>query len=146
MNVALKQIERRMPIDLARTIDSGSMSSVDVRCIYDAPTGGEDWDDYDPNLESTLPTLAEAEVTHKALMHTISPEAVVQRGFTEIRAGDVIFDFLPDTDLTMRNLRMEVHGKTFVAKEVGKDLSLAWDVTVGGARYTQTLLATMRGN
>lgn len=129
-----------------RILNAGGMNAVDVVLHYETadPTASDadrSW------LEEEAPAAGTASTrTVKAFVHFVTPESVVQRGFTELRAGDVIVDFAYDLDLSAyRNLKFEIGGRRYNEKDVGRDLRASWDVHAGGLPTFKTLLLTPAG-
>lgn len=132
-------IGTRIRRDMGRLLGTyGSLNRVDVTLYY------EDLADdsaVDPEMEDTLPDREELSCEVPALVHFVSPESVVQRGWTEIAAGDAIADFAHDVDFDgKRNMTFEIYGKRYQLKNTGRELREAWDTLAGGHPTTRTLL------
>jgi hypothetical protein len=63
------------------------------------------------------------------------------RQFAEIEVGDIILDFAPNVDLSGKdNLRFNIGGQWYVAKQVGDKLATTWDVQVQDQKLFRTVL------
>lgn len=129
-----------------RILNAGGMNAMDVTLHYEAadPTATDadrGW------MEDEAPATGVASTrVVKALVHFVTPESVVQRGFTELRAGDAIVDFAHDLDLSAyRNLKFEIGGRRYNEKDVSHDLRASWDVHAGGLPTFKTLVLTPAG-
>jgi hypothetical protein len=100
----------------------------------------------DPNLEATYPTAMMQSGTWPALVHFIQPAVTGLRQFAEIEIGDAIVDFSHEAEIpaNARGATFYIAGdaRTFVQKQVGKDLAEAWDLIVEGQRVMKTFLIT----
>jgi hypothetical protein len=82
----------------------------------------------------------------KALVHFISPETVVNRGFIELRAGDVIVDFDPKVTFAgMQDLTFGIDGRLYGQKAVSKEATAYYDTIVSGERMFRTVVLTLLG-
>lgn len=142
MNLAT--IGNRIRRDLSRHLLRGELNTVAVIFHYEAGMTDEEGE-ADPWLESEAPEPGEAcTATVNAFVHFVSPESVVQRGYTEIAVGDAIVDFAHDVNLeAYRNLRYEINGQFWEQKQAGKELTQAWDVIAGGLPTSRTVLLTL---
>ena len=125
-------------------MERGELSAVPVTLHYDTdPPEG----DYDPHLEDEAPPAGEAKTkVINAFVHQVSVESIVQRGYTELKAGDLIVDFAHNVDLSpYRNLKFEIRGRFYVQGKVGAGLTSAWDAMCGGVAVTQPVLLTISG-
>lgn len=134
----IRTIGKRVRRDMARMI---SRIGTPVLLTYEAADPGVAVEDRSWLEEEAPETGATLTLEVKALVHFVAPESVVQRGFTEIKSGDVIVDFGYDRDLSLyRNVRYSIKGVAYQQKNVGRDLAESWDVLIGGVATTNTIL------
>lgn len=134
----LRKVGAKVRRDMKRLVERRLLNAVDVILHYeaDAPAG-----DYDPYIEADrAPFGGKLTCTVGALVHYVTPESVVQRGYTEIAVGDVIVDFAHDVALDgKRNISFEIAGEHYDMKNVGRGLTRSWDVMIGGMASTTAL-------
>lgn len=76
----------------------------------------------------------------KALVHEVNATTSL-RQHAEVEVGDLLVDFLGDTDWSGRlNLRFEWQGRIYVQKEVGTRLAQAMGTWIRGVNLTKTVL------
>lgn len=150
--MALHKAEKKISRTLGSLLQRNEMNAAPVIIHYKdvpAPDSG-----FDPNVESTYPTLEEKIVRIKALVHFVTARTV-QRQFAEIQAGDAILTcesvlYVVDEDgnetgdtvdlKTMQKTRFELNGGFYVQAAVGKDLAAYWSTFIGGNMLSQTFL------
>lgn len=99
----------------------------------------------DPNLESDLPAAVPLDETVRGFIHYVSVRTT-ERVYAEIRSGDVIVTFNPTVTIEGREGLYFVlpDGLTYVQAAEGKEVMEYWDVFVGGAPLTKTLLLRLK--
>jgi hypothetical protein len=137
MNTA-KLIRRAM----TRTLRGNLRNTAAVTLHY---TTGRVIGDIDDETTWTGTPVAHADPV-KGLVHFISPETVVNRGFIELRAGDAIVDFDPKVSFAgMQELTFEIDGRRYGQKAVGKEVTAYYDTIVSGQRMFRTVVLTLLG-
>lgn len=147
MSMGAHKLEKKLSRFIGMLIQKKLLSQASITVRYvDKPAVPDV--DYDPNVESTYPTLTPKSVTVGALVHIVSVRTT-QRQFTEIKTGDAIvtFETTPrdqdnqPVDFTkMDQVTFEFNGDKYVQAATGKELAQYWDAVVGGVPVSQTLL------
>jgi hypothetical protein len=146
MTMAVHMLEKRLSRHLGKLIEQRLLNASSIILHYvDKPAPDEN---FDPNVESTYPTLPEKTKTVGGLVHFVTARTM-QRQFAEIQAGDAIVTFegtIYDEDdnpvdlKQMQKLRFELNGDIYVQAAVGKDLKGYWSTVIGGNPLSQTFL------
>lgn len=119
-----------------QTAVGGRMNALDVVLEWDAAGAAGDTTFLseagaaDPQTESV-----------KALVHWVTAEQVVRRGYTALQAGDAILDFPAAVTLTGRpGIAFVIAGRRYIQKTYGDDL-LDWpDTYADGVRIFHTIV------
>lgn len=87
-------------------------------------------------------TPTQGTATLPAFVHFVQPAGQTSvRQFAEVEVGDVILDFAADVELAGKeNLRFNVGGQWYVAKQLGDKLATAWDVQVQDQKLFRSVL------
>ncbi len=81
----------------------------------------------------------------KGLVHFISPTTTNYRVHQELEIGDAILEFPANIDLGgKRDVWFEIGGQAYVQKEVGKDLTMAFDAQIQDQKLFRTIVVTRR--
>lgn len=107
-----------------------------------APSAG-----FDPNLQgSGGPPAYLDKVSNphpNALIHTVNIHTTGFVKHAEVKAGDLILDFVGDVAIDGKShLRFVIGGISYVQKGAGGELAESWDVRCGGIPITRTVLVT----
>lgn len=81
----------------------------------------------------------------KGLVHFVGPATSGFRIYNEFQTGDAILDLDPNAQIDEKQgLTFEFGGEQWVQKELGKELTEAWDTLWGNQRLVRTILVTRR--
>lgn len=150
--MALHLAEKKFSRTLGKLLQRNQMNAAPIVIHYkDVPAPDSD---FDPNVESSYPTLEEKTVRIKALVHFVTARTV-QRQFAEIQAGDailtcegVLYEIDEEGNETekiidlnaIQKTRFNLNGVFYVQAAVGKDLAAYWSTFIGGNMLSQTFL------
>lgn len=126
--------------DFRETLERGQAETGDVILRWNVADAPED-----RNVEADRPEADYTTETVSALVHWVSMRAV-QAGLTIFKAGDAIVTF--DGEVELEN-KTELSftlpdGKIYVQAAAGREVAEWWDVFVGGAPLTKTLLLRVK--
>lgn len=125
---------------LQRTLNGNLRNTAKVTLHYVTGLNRADPNDQTSWSGTAVPHTKEI----KALVHFVSPDLIVNRGFIELRVGDVILDLDPAESFAgMQNLTLEIDGRKYVQKGVGKELEVYFDLVMGGERMMRTIVLSL---